>query len=487
MENTARKLELHTPAKVVGHINLAPQASPTPEPVPEHPEVDDFLDGRVSPDWQGDLVRREYDRTLAEIAELQAENRWEDIVALFHPCEEKLPELIDAGLDGDVRVKVSFALCKTKRHEEAIASLQKVVARDSRNSLAHYSIGYAVLDFFFQARTLRTIVPVKRKEELIALGHRHFDKAIALRPESVTYNYRHAVLYKDIEDKPKPAVPLFRQAIANWRGLSVEDQQRCHQQRPKYIKSLYHLASCLLKLDKARESLTVLGQVLDEDGERHHMHPLFKHFAMGKVLHALGRYDESLQHLETAAHLAERGQATDFVWELAARGALCLGKLDRATACINRIEPSRRLAYVRWTEADILFALGRRKEALKVLEQSASVDRRTRHKALMRICRIQLSLGELTRALEATRAAVRFCVDSFGNPPKEGRFWEAVCLYRLGRHGEALPIVEELERQQYHCPQFARLGHLVRNPQAVAGPSGQTGGSRPPAAMQALL
>jgi len=57
----------------------------------------------------------------------------------------------------------------------------------------------------------------------------------------------------------------------------------------------------------------------------------------------------------------------------------------------------------------------------------------------------------------------------------------------LGRHGEALPIVEELERQQYHCPQFARLGHLVRNPQAVAGPSGQTGGSRPPAAMQALL
>jgi tetratricopeptide (TPR) repeat protein len=225
---------------------------------------------------------------------------------------------------------------------------------------------------------------------------------------------------------------------------------------------MYHLASCLLALGNPQESLGLLKKVMEEDQDANHMHPLFKHFAFGKALHALGRFDESLQHLETAAHRADRGQATDFVWELAARNALCMGKPDKAKASIDRINPARRRPYVQWTESDVLVALGRRKEAIKLLEKSASTDRRSRHKSLIRICRILLSLGDFANALDAVRAAENFCVENFGNPPKEGKFWEAVCLYRMERSADALPIIAELEAQRYNSQHFDRLARLVR-------------------------
>lgn len=471
MQNTARDLAQESQVKVIGHINL-PQTTDVEKRAKDPLDVglDDFLTGQVEADWHVDLAKREFDRVLAEIAELQAENRWQDIVALFYPVAEKAPELVRAGLDTDVRIKVSFALGRVGRHDEAIEELQRAVEKDPKNSLAHYSIGYVALDAFYQTRTSRRILPAKRRAELAALAHYHFDQATQLRPASVTYHYRHAVFYKEIEDKPKKAVPLFTQAIANWCRLSVDEQHRLHQQRPKYIKSMYHLASCLLALDKPSQSLDLLHKVMEEDRDRNHMHPLFKHFALGKVLHTLGRYTESLHHLETAAQVAERGQATDFVWELAARNAHRLGNLDKAMSCINRVESSRRRPYIQWTEADILVGLGKAAEALRVLQRSASADRRSRHKALIRMARIYLSQGVCDKALDAAQAAVRFCRENYGNPPKEGRFWEAVSLYRLGRSGEALPIIDELEAQHFQQKNFSRLVQLVRSAGGAAAP-----------------
>ena len=47
---------------------------------------------------------------LAELAELIRQNRWAEAVDLFHPVEEKLPELADHGRDIRVREKIAFAL-----------------------------------------------------------------------------------------------------------------------------------------------------------------------------------------------------------------------------------------------------------------------------------------------------------------------------------------------------------------------------------------
>jgi hypothetical protein len=190
MEDTARKLDNFPQAKVVGHINLVP-AVDNVGVVPASPQSeDDFLNGHLDNSWREELVSRDHGRALAEISELQAENRWEDIVALFHPVEQKFPELVGAGLDLEIRVKLSFALGRTGRHDQAIAGLQYVVGKDPQYSLAHYSIGYTVLDFFYQARTNRRIISYKRRQELMALAHHHFSFALQLRPESVTYCYR---------------------------------------------------------------------------------------------------------------------------------------------------------------------------------------------------------------------------------------------------------------------------------------------------------
>ena len=84
-------------------------------------------------------MQRDLDRVLAEIRELQTENRWDDIIALFYPVEEKLPELVESGMDNEVRLKLGFTLCRTGRHSDSITCLTPVVQDDPDNGMAHYT------------------------------------------------------------------------------------------------------------------------------------------------------------------------------------------------------------------------------------------------------------------------------------------------------------------------------------------------------------
>lgn len=130
MENTARKIDSQLQAKVIGRIALTPSASSGAERIPVGPveEVEDAsLFGQSSGNWSFAHIKRESDRVSAEISELQAENRWADIIALFYPVEQKLPELVDAGLDAEIRGKVAFALGRDGRHDQAIQCLQPLV------------------------------------------------------------------------------------------------------------------------------------------------------------------------------------------------------------------------------------------------------------------------------------------------------------------------------------------------------------------------
>ena len=481
MNNTATNIVALEKPRIVGHVQLDPRTVATPPPArpSSAPAADGFLAELVGTGFAPDALRREHGRIVGEILALQADNRWQDIIDLFSPVEDKLPDLVAAGMDTDIRLKIAFALVRGRRSEEAIRLLTPVVRREPDNALAHYNLAYAALDELYSARTEHRIIPGKRRQELIRLGHEHFGAARALRPDSVTFAYREAILCKEIENKPRPAIPLFEQAIAIWQGLDASEQARRHQERPKYVKSLYHLASCLLAAGRAADSLRRLHTLEAEDGERCFMHPLFRHFAFGKVLHALGRYKEALDRLETAAHAADPHQPTDFVWELAARCALRLGQVDRAQACIERVPRNRRRPYVQWTEADVLAARGRVNEALQVLRASAERDRRSPHVSLIRMARLLLGRRELEEALDAATRAVRFCEETWGNASREGRFWQAAALHLLGRNGEAVAIVTELEEAHFQYPHFGRLAGLVRAALATGSSrveAGQAGG-----------
>lgn len=480
MNNTATNIVALEKPRIVGHVQLDPRTVATTPPArpATTPAAADFLTDLAGGSFDPNLLRREHGRVLGEILALQADNRWQDIIDLFSPVEDKLPDLVAAGMDTEIRLKIAFALVHEHKPEEAIRLLTPVVRREPDNALAHYNLAYAALDELYSARTEHRIIPTRRRQELIRLGHDHFGAARALRPDSVTFAYREAILCKEIENKPRLAIPLFEQAITNWQGLDSSEQERRHQQRPKYVKSLYHLASCLLEAGRATDSLRHLHTLEAEDSERCFMHPLFRHFAFGKVLHALGRHREALDRLETAAHAADSHQPTDFVWELAARCALRLGRVDRAQACIERVDRNRRRPYVRWTEADVLAARGKVPEALQVLRASAERDRRSRHVSLIRMARLLLGRRELEEGLDAATRAVRFCEETWGNASREARFWQAAALHLLGRNGEALAIVTELEDAHFQYPHFGRLAGLVRaalttaSSRAVAGQAG---------------
>lgn len=478
MENTARKIVTLEQARVVGHIQLESQGAPlsaSGAPAPPPPTTSSFLC-----DWDGFAAAggqlcREHSRVINEILSLQAENRWQDIIELFHPVDDKTPELVAAGMDVDVRSKVAFALVRLHRADEAIRTLLPAAARQPEDAMIRYTIGYAALDELFAARTERRIIPGKRKKELIELAHAHFSAARALRPESVTFCYREAILFKEIEGKAKLAIPLFEQAIDNWEQQSPQEQEQRHQQRPKYVKSLYHLASCLLEVGKAARSLQLLERVEMEDRDRKFLHPLFRHFAVGKVLHALNRDREALEHLETAGHVAEQQQPTDFVWELAARCALRMQQVDRAGGYIAKVPVSRRRPYVRWTEADILAASGKAREALQVLQQCSERDKRSRHVSLIRMSRLLLGLHQYEQALNAAVQAVRFCEETYGNPAKEAQFWQAASLHLLGKNKEALAMLVALEEGRFQYPHFRRLVDAVRSALAATSADGAAG------------
>ena len=117
---------------------------------------------------------------------------------------------------------------------------------------------------------------------------------------------------------------MFEKAVAHWKSYSKDIREQRHLERPKYIKAMYHLAKCCFENNRLSQSRSLLEKVLSEDQGRNLMEPVFKHFAMGKTFHALGKYAEALDHLVTAGHAARDNEPTDFVWELAARCPLVM-------------------------------------------------------------------------------------------------------------------------------------------------------------------
>ena len=428
---------------------------------PEDGVADDFLFGAELASWAVAHAGQSLAAAISEAEELIRQCRWQDIVALFHPVEEKMPELAATGMDLDLRQKVAFALGQIGRHEEAIAVLEKVVAGRPDDFLAHSSLAYTLVQSLRDAKNRKVLLIRSERERRVKLAHHHFSRCRRLRPNSVTTHYREGILYKEVENKPRLAAPFFEQAVSLWRGLPSDEQTRRHQERPKYIRSLYHLASCRLDEGKASQALALLEGLLDEDEGKNLMSPLFKHFAKGKCLYALGRHQEALVHLELAAATAG-DEAHDFVRELAARAALAMNEPGRAFGYINRVPQRKRRPYESWTEADALVALGRGSEAIRVLEAAADRDRRGRHKALIRLSRIHLREGRLEKALGLAIEARDFCLGLYGNPSREAIFWEAAALFKLGRASEALGRVEELRRARFEYPHLGRLEARIR-------------------------
>ncbi len=457
MKSNALQQDIQQPARIVGHVDLPKQE----EKVRISHDHDDFLSSQAAVPWEGDALRRDLDRIKAEISELRSENRWQDILVLLHPVAEKWPELCAGGLDSELIRESAFVLCRAGKYEEAMKTVKPLTLSEPENVMSWYNYGYAAYEALYGAKRDRSIMPPARRRQLIDVAHHAFTRCQQLKSNSIAFFYRDAMIFKDFEDKPRQAIPLFKTAVANYEGLSKEEQKNIHQQRPKYIRAMYHLASCLLKTGQPASSKILLEKVLAEDQNRDYMSPVFKHFALAKTLHALGYPKEALEHLDTAGVRAASHEPVDYVYELAARCCLLIEQPGRAGKYIERIPMKRRRPYIRWTEADVLVANGRFSEAVRVLEGSAERDRRSRHKSLLRISRIYVTESRYEKGLAVAERADTFCRDTYGNGSGEAKFWQAACLYRMERYDEAGKIVSDLSRSNFSYPNFRQLASLI--------------------------
>jgi len=458
MGNPVLKREDLAKVRVVGHVDLPQQ--PAFNAVPHAAGSDDFLEAQAGLSLHGELLGRELSRINNEINELRRENRWRDILVLIHPVQEKWPELHEKGMTDQLVLDAAFALGRCGKHDEAMAVVRPLTGKDSDNVMAWYSLGYNAYEALYTMKRERSIMPPAHKRKLLEEAHLAFKRCQQLRPDSVSFYYREAMMFKDFEDKPRQAIPLFSKAVENYEVLSAEEKNSRNQQRPKYIRALYHCASCLLKIDQPARAMQLLERVMVQDGQRNYLSLLFKHYAMGKVHFALGQPKEGLEHLETALATAEK-QPVDFVLELAARCALLLDKPEKAERYLKRIPAKRKRPYICWTEADVLLRQGRFKQAITLLEHSAERDRRSRHKTLVRIARIHLSNGRYEEACRHAVCADQFCVDNFGNGFNEAKFWQAASLYRMAQFDEAAAIVDELTKRNFSYPNFRRLARAL--------------------------
>jgi hypothetical protein len=91
---------------------------------------DEFLTADNLVSIKKDAVERSEKQALGEIEEMMREKKWEDILAVFHPVEEKLPELLISDKEVRIREKTAFALGQLKRFDEAIEQLDKCISKE---------------------------------------------------------------------------------------------------------------------------------------------------------------------------------------------------------------------------------------------------------------------------------------------------------------------------------------------------------------------
>lgn len=438
------------------------QHDPVPDSAPHQPEPglvdDEFLRFDDFKQGHSDMIHHRSRGIISELEACIRENRWEDIVALCHPMPEKHPDVIDTPFECGIRSRLAFAFSQLKRFDDALAELNVCTQKEPENFLHHSSLAYTAYNSLYAAKNREIFLAGPLKSERIETAHRHFRKAQLLRPDGITNFYREGMLFKQIEGKTHQALPLFQTAVSNWEALDANAQKERHQERKNYIKALYQLASALLDRGNARQSLAVIQKCLKEDEATNHLTLVFKYFALGKVHFHLRQLSEARDALMFAANCANEMTA-DFIYELLARVYLEMDNPAKALEAIDKIPQKLRRPYVRWTEADIYCAMKQFDRARSILIHCQERDKRGRHKALIRLVRIEYLHGKYQKAFEYAEKALKFFQENWGKPLDDGLFWMAACQLRMGNVDGARDLARELER---YYARHSKLSKLFR-------------------------
>ena len=418
----------------------------------------DFLDALSHDPGKADKIRARVSACLAEIALARDRKDWQRIADLFHPLEEKEPELVALSLETQLRAELAFALSHTHSLEISAAEYEKCVASQPDNFFYVSGLAYVLYNILYSAKNRERIIPSAEKAHYTEQAHKYFAAAQKLRSEAVTNYYRQAMLYKNLQNMDLKATPLLRTAISNWEAYDGVTKEKRHQEFKNYVKSLYNLASCLLKQNRAREALSCLEKCLDQDRDKNFVRAEHKYFALGKVHFELNEYDKAIKDLEFAAGFTDPRNG-DYIYELWGRVLLNQVKPLEALQIIGKIPDKFRRQFVRWTEGDCYAALEDIAKARHAWTKSLEKDRRSRHKGLIRLARMEFRLGNFDQCFKYALEADNFHMDTYGNPDPEGLFWSTAANIRLGEQEKSGHYLRELKAFR---PDYPMLGKLVK-------------------------
>lgn len=414
--------------------------------------LDSILEHEVNP---GDL-QRELHRVLADVDSLRKENRWNDILELCHPVEEKFPHLVAADMSEPIESEILFALGQLKKFDEAIELGLRSVAKNPDSFIANARLGFTLYQSLLAAKNREIVLPPQEKKHRIRLAYRHLAKAQEIRPDGVTSYFRQGMLYKSIQNKIDKAIHLFKQAVVNWEKYTEETKRARHQERKNYIKSLYQLATCYLELGDFDSALDAIKRNLDQDPEHKFISAVNAYYTLGKILYKRREFGEAIKALERAIVEADP-KANDYVFELLARCHLVEKNIEEAFKVISLIPPFARRPYVLWTEADILLALGKADKARDRLLKAAERDRKARHKALLKLVKMEVKRSAFREALDFAEKANAFFMENYGNPYLEALFWICAISIKLGGYAKAKDAYDDLSRRCSRYPHLRKL------------------------------
>ncbi len=389
-------------------------------------------------------LKENFFRITGEISELSSKNKWTEIIDIFYPVEDKLPEFTNSEFQAELRSKLSFALNQLGKFDEAIAELQKAVEHDPDKFIYHHNLAYTAYNSLYSAKNRKIFLRGNHKKERIELAKKHFQAAFAIRPDTITNFYRMGMLIKEIENKPLKSFNYFHTAVKNWEKLDEQAREKRHQEKKNYIKSLYQLASALLKSGKVKEPYDYLTRCIEEDKQTDYIMPQNKYFALGKIFVFKGDYKKAVEHLETALEYSSKKE--DFIIELLARSYFFGKNTEKALKIIQRLDNRWMKPYCRWTKADILCSLKRLEEAENVLSEKLETDTKSRHKTLIRLAKINYLKGSYKKCLEYSILASQFYSSTWQNTNAECLYWECVSLYRLGKTEKAMQAVLKIKK-----------------------------------------
>lgn len=354
-------------------------------------------------------------RLLETILHDSRSERWAAVVV-----HKDLVPAEPRGTWGRVADEVAFALSRLGRTDDAVAILERAQGVEPtwrRASTLAYLFYAALMDAMrgpssrgHDRRPPSMPERPRRDREADRRRFRHWMAvALALDPGSIKDLYRLGVFESQVESRRDvAAIRAFNRAISAYDALDIETKVRRKDLRKPYHRALYAAARSAFRLGRFEEARRRIFACIREDRETDFVAPVHKLFLAGRVCAELGRVEDAERAYRLALD-ADGPPRRDFVFAALATLAWRAGRLDDATAWVERHVPAHRRGAAIWRLlGDIRLAAGREDEALAAWENALRKDRAGRHLTLVRIGRRRLAANRLREARRAFQEAIEF-------------------------------------------------------------------------------